>query len=250
MNLYGDVGGDPVNEFDPLGNQSFGFNPLGKVLLKSGRDAQKAAKGFEKQKVYDTVVEIAGIQDDLAKRFLHHYIWDNGEDIVLTSAEFLDKIRPNGSVYNPNKWGGGFRENLKTDLMSHEVGKIAFFNGKYTFGVFDTGNKTAGIGLAAMTVDASVCSAGSDNWFLQGKASLLPDRWDFDWKLVKLIKEQTEKLKVLGPQVDYKKGADLAGRETRTALGSAIPGTPFLVKVQDQLNVTESNGDASAHFTK
>ena len=77
---------------------------------------------------------------------------------------------------------------------------------------------------------------------IDGAAKFEDDEWDFDWQWKALLKEQEIKLKTHRP--------DLSGRETRTALGSAIPGKKFAVRLKDPVKVVEKSGDTFATFSK
>ena len=116
------------------------------------------------------------------------------------------------------------------------------FQGTYSFGIADTGHRTGGIGRATMLAKVTVCVEPDATWWLTGTATMVDDAWDFDWKLSRLIGEQVDKVKTGTP--------DLNGRETRTALGSAVPGKSFLVRMKEPVKVTEKSGAGKVTFSR
>ena len=252
-NLYTFIGNRPILGVDTLGDQGFFFPatpsqnppPYPPLPTQPGIREYQAAEEWLRQFWYEKTISIGGFRDRLAKLFLHRYIWGEG-DYKLTVGEFLNEIKPNGSVYNPNKWSpNGYNERLKADLAT----KRGAFKGTYTFGIFDTGNWTGGIGRASMIADVTVCRDANGGWSLSGTAKLVDDAWDFDWTWRNLIREQYQKASGYGDS--FLKGRiDLAGRETRTALGSLMPGKAFNVKLTESVSISEKSGDESATFAK
>lgn len=78
----------------------------------------------------------------------------------------------------------------------------------------------------------TVCTNGA-SWTAEGTA-VIRDTWDFDWTWSNLYEEWKVKLRT--------GRINLGGRETRTSLGSLIPGDPFAVTSVD-VPVKQSNGD-------
>jgi RHS repeat-associated protein len=177
---------------------------------------------LSKEKAYEIAKK--NISGEFADRLLRHYLWGGGRTITLGREGLLKGLKPVASL-------------LQSDEFKKDV--ASSFNGKktYTFITFDYNNGSGGLGRYYVIANVNVCSkAGS--WTAAGTASI-KDRWDFDWRVKTLLGDWW--YKVIHMQINLK------GRETRTALGSLIPGDPFDIK-SVEVPVKQTSSDAYLIF--
>ena len=227
INVFAFVLNGPIDEIDPDG--------------LSISDYFSRIKQWARQQWFDSAVKYGNLPPGLPRELLRQYIWEVETDFSLSADRFVNEVRPRGSVYSPNASGASLPEALKADLRTKCSSSGAKFTGNYRFVAFDSGHRTGGLGRFIMNAYVDICCMSPTAWELKGTAQLIPEKWDFDWKLWPLIKEQ------------YLKSVHRLpwryGRETRTFLGSFIPGKPFLVRAAP-VNIYEKSGDNFATFSK
>jgi hypothetical protein len=197
---------------------------------------------------YKAAIDIGKLPPGFPRDLLHAYVFGNYATVTLTPAEFIAKVDPIASVFEPNKAVNGsnnFFNQLQSDLASKTAGAStstpAKFWAKYLIGAFHGAHNTGGLGRMALSVDANVTAWSRTDWELQGTAILRPEKWDFDWEWSSLATELWNG----GVSIDRK---DLKGRERRTALGSSIPGQRFYVAMSAPVRISQSAGEQWATF--
>lgn len=190
-------------------------------------------------------IEIGELPPGFPRELLHRYIFGSFQTLFLTPDQFMKKVKPRASIYWPNAGvnGGDRPEKLRADIDARLIsaGAKTFLN-TYHFSAGHGAHKTGGLGRMSMWAEVEVRGTKHDDWSLEGKAWLKPDRWDFDWTFKELYRELGNRGVAFGSK-------DLKGRERRTTLGSLIPGQPFYVNLNGALRVREQAGDEWATFS-
>lgn len=224
MNVYGFVDNNTPDRIDILGLQG--------CMTQGCADAQVMAL---QGNAFNSAIEIGNIPPGFPRELLGRYIYGDGSTLYLSPEVFLENVKPRGSIYRPNAWSSGFSEDLKADVKRHCSAcrsTAEVWRGRYRFGVFDRGSRTAGLGYFLMEADVSCSCMAPNKWEVQCQATTRGDYWDFNWTLEALALD----LAMNGVAFD---ASDEKGRERRTFLGSALPGKPFWIKVTGPVNVME-----------
>jgi len=241
--LYAFVGNSPVHGVDVLGLQGAwiprGFErPDIFTQLREDRAREESAR----QSWFRRAVRIGNIPPGLPQELLRRYIWETGGTLRLSASRFLAEVKPVGSIKDPDRYGISLPKKLTQDLAAKcKSGHTVRFDGSYRFACFHSAHSTGGLGRFIMSAQVRVCCTGKDTWVLRGSAQLEPELFDFDWKLLDVIREQFRKL--------WHGGEDLHGRHTRAFFGSMIPGKPFRVEAE-AVGVYQSSRRSNAVFRR
>ena len=161
----------------------------------------------------------------------------------------MTKVKPLASIYEPNKasrGGSNHLNMLQLDLAAKVGGGLSgspvTFSARCRVAAFRGARSTAGLGNFDVVVTGTGSARARNDWEFKGTAMLDPNRWDFNWEWVKLVKE----LWYGGLSLDRE---DLRGRERRTALGDTIPGQPFYIAMTAPAQVYQKAGQPLATFS-
>lgn len=197
----------------------------------------------------EAAIRIGKIPPGFPRELLHRYIFGNYATLSLTPADFVTKVKPLASIYEPNKASRGHSNHLnmlQRDLAAKVGGGVSgspvTFSAKYRVSAFHGAHSTAGLGNFDVAVTGTVTARALNDWEFKGTAMLVPDRWDFNWEWAKLVKE----LWYGGVSLDRE---DLRGRERRTALGRTIPGQSFYIAMTAPAQVYQKAGQPLATFS-
>ncbi|MEY4514147.1 MAG: hypothetical protein RLZZ450_6269 [Pseudomonadota bacterium] len=233
-----------------------GVGPAALALFASGLSTEFGPRldyldVYARRAIEQLVIRIGGLSGAFPRFLLHRYMFGRGEPLTLTPQQIVRDVGPVGSIYDPNSMVTT-NENapaLRQDIENHLQGAQHLpgpksFAGTYRFSCFHSVNANGGGGLGhfSMIAQVQVQGTGHHDWALDGTAKIVPELWDFDWKILTLLEELWQSRKLLSKE-------DVEGRERRAALGSLIPGTPYLVDQVVPLRVRQQSGKIAATFS-
>ena len=191
-NLYAFCGNNAVNRFDILGM----FQLSASI----------------RQSIYDFIVNNANLQGNVSRKLLHHYMFDNGNEFVLTHQDIIE-LNPYADLMS--------NRHFESDVRFYKMIKRFQFQGNYTLqAATDVSGSLGSFGLKT-TMKVIICPfrIKKKNVFSAYGIAELFDRWDFDWNL----------WNNLAAAFTGEFSRSFMG-QLRTMAGSAIPGTPFPIK--------------------
>jgi hypothetical protein len=125
----------------------------------------------------------------------------------------------------------------------------ARFTGEKPYDILtvDFNNPAGGLGHYWIKTKVKLkCDSSGAGWHAVGTATI-SDRWDFDWTWSGLADEWGNKYDLWTNSNGIGTHLDLEGRETRTALGSLISGTPFDI-TSVEIEIEQRNTDPFVKF--